>query len=109
VRLAESLGARAIVAATRTGQTARHIARFDPVVPVIAVVPDDAVARRLALTGSVRAIVAPAATGADALSRGIACAKSQGLLAAGDRVVVAAARPDDPAGATTCLEVRDVS
>src|SRR5262245_2057968 len=33
VRLAESLGARAIVAATRTGQTARHIARFDPVVP----------------------------------------------------------------------------
>jgi pyruvate kinase len=108
VRLAESLGARAIVAATRTGQTARHIARFDPVVPVIAVVPDDAVARRLALTGSVRAIVAPAATGADALSRGIERAKSQGLLAAGDRVVVAAARPDDPAGATTCLEVRDV-
>lgn len=108
VRLAEALGARAIVAATRTGQTARHIARFDPLVPVIAVVPDDAVARRLALTGSVRAIVAPAESGADALSRGIARAKECGLLAAGDRIVVAAARPDDPAGATTCLEVRGV-
>ena len=108
VRLAESLDARAIVAATRTGQTARHIARFDPLVPVIAVVPDDAVARRLALTGSVRAIVASAACGADELSLGFAGAKSAGLLAAGDRVFVAAARPDDPPGATTCLEIRDV-
>jgi hypothetical protein len=57
----------------------------------------------------VRAIVAPATSGPDALSRGIARAKGAGMLAAGDRVVVAAARPGDPAGATTCLEVRDVA
>jgi pyruvate kinase len=108
VRLAEATGARAIVAATRTGETARHIARFDPMVPLLAIVPDAAVARRLALTGSVRAIVAPAASGADALERGLARAVEVGALARGDRVVVAAARPGDPRGATTCLEVRVV-
>ncbi len=108
VRFAERLGARAIVAATRTGQTARHIARFDSVVPVIAVVPDAAVARGLALTGSVRALVTPAATAASAVDLGIARAVAAGLVARGDRVVVAAARPGDPAGATTCLEVREV-
>lgn len=108
VRFAERLGARAIVAATRTGQTARHIARFDSVVPVIAVVPDAAVARGLALTGSVHALVAPAATGAGAVERGLERALAAGLVARGDRVVVAAARPGDPPGATTCLEVRVV-
>jgi pyruvate kinase len=108
VRLAESLGARAIVAATRTGETARNIARFDPLVPLVAVVPDDRVARRLALFGSVRAVVAPADSGADALELGLARARSIGLLAQGDRVVVAAARPGDPRGTTTALEVRTV-
>ena len=109
VRLAEAIGARAVVAATRTGETARNIARFDPILPLLAIVPDAAVARRLALTGSVRAVVAPAASGEDALERGLVRAVEIGLLAPGDRVVVAAARPGDPAGATTSLAVRTVT
>ena len=109
VRLAESLGARAIVAATRSGETARLIARFDPCVPLVAIVPDAGVARRLALTGSVRALVASATTGAGAVDLGIARALAAGFVAHGDRVVVAAARLGDPAGATTCLEVRVVA
>jgi pyruvate kinase len=108
VRLAESLGARAIVAATRSGETARLIARFDPCLALIALVPDAAAARRLALTGAVRAVVAPASSGADAVARGIQRAREIGALAAGDRVVVAAARPGDPPGATTSVEVRVV-
>jgi pyruvate kinase len=109
VRLAESLGARAIVAATRSGSTARLIARFDPCVPLVAVVPDAAVARGLALTGSVRAIVVPSASGVDAVARGIAAALAAGIVAKGDRVVVAAARAGDRSGETTCLEVREVA
>ncbi len=103
VRLAESLGAAAIVAVTRSGATARLIARFDPRVPLVAAVPDAAVARRLALTGSVRAVVA------DSVDRGIARAKEVGALAAGDRVVVAGAREGDPDGATTSVETRVVA
>ena len=109
VRMAEAIGARAIVAATRSGQTARHIARFDPGIPLVAIVPDAAVARRLALTGSVRALVAPAPTAAQALQRGISRAVAIGLVRPGDLVVVAGARPDDPPGATTLLDVRSVS
>jgi pyruvate kinase len=105
VRTAEALLCEAIVAATRSGRTARNLARFDPLVPVVAIVPDGATARSLTLTASVRAVVAPASTGVDALRRGLARAVKVGLLAPGARVVVASARPDDPPGMTTEMGV----
>lgn len=108
VRTAETLGCAAVVAATRSGRTARNLARFDPMLPVIAVVPDAGVARSLQLVGSVQAVVAPAATGDGALDAGLARAVSLGWLGPGDRVVVASAQPDDPPGATTALAVRVV-
>ncbi len=108
VRVAEGLSCDAIVAATRSGQTARHVARFDPLVPVVAIVPDERVARRLALVGSVRAVVAPAATADEALEQGIARAVRAGLLVDGARVLVVGAREDDPPGATTALSIRRV-
>lgn len=108
VRAAEALGVEAIVAASRTGGSARNLARFDPLVPVVAIVPDGATARSLAFTGSVRAVVTPAQNGDEALERGLAAAVAAGLLRRGARVVVASARTDDPPGATTCLSVRTV-
>ena len=106
VRSAEALGCEAVVAATRSGRTARNLARFDPLLPIVAIVPDARIARSLALTASVRAVVAPAATGDDALSAGLARAVAAGWLRDGSCVVVASARPDDPPGATTTLCVR---
>jgi pyruvate kinase len=108
VRTAESLRCDAIVAATRSGRTARNLARFDPNLPVVAIVPDERTARSLALVGAVRAVVAPATSGEDALQRGLARAVEAGLLRRGARVVVASARADDPPGATTALAVRTV-
>ncbi|MCE9636529.1 MAG: pyruvate kinase [Planctomycetes bacterium] len=108
VRTAEALGCAAVVAATRSGRTARNLARFDPMLPIVAIVPDERVARSLALTGSVRAVVASATSGDDALARGLARAVECELVRRGDRVVVASARPDDPPGVTTALSVRTV-
>lgn len=108
VRAAESLGADAVVAATRSGQTARNLARFDPTVPLLAIVPDERTARSLTLVGSVRAVVAPAPSAEEALGAGLARAVETGLLRRGARVVVAAARPGDPPGVTTTLTVRVV-
>lgn len=108
VRSAEALGCAAIVAATRSGRTARHIARFDPLLPVIAVVPDARTARSLALVASVRPLVAPAVSGDAALAAGFERAVALGWLRTGDRVVVASARPEDPPGTTTTLGVRVV-
>jgi len=108
VRIAEGLGCEAIVAVTRSGQTARNIARFDPLVPVVAIVPDARTARSLALVGSVRAVVATAATERETLDEGLRRAVDAGFLADGMRVIVAGARAGDPAGATSVLAVRVV-
>lgn len=105
VRAAEDLGAAAVVAATRSGHTARCLARFDPNVTLLAIVPDAAVARSLSLVGSVRAVVAPAASGEEALAIGLSRAAEQGLVPGGARVVVASARAGDPPGVTTTLTV----
>ncbi len=108
VRIAEGLGLDAIVAATRSGQTARHVARFDPLVPVVAIVPSGRTARQLALVGSVRAVVSPAEDAEQSLEEGLVRAVQAGLLPEGARVMIIAAREDDPAGASTILSVRRV-
>jgi pyruvate kinase len=108
VRIAEGLGLDAIVAATRSGQTARHVARFDPQIPVIAIVPSARTARQLALVGSVRAVVSDVATLEEALADGLGKAVRSGMLEDGTRVLVVAARDPDPRGASTILAVRRV-
>ena len=108
VRIAEGLGLDAIVAATRSGQTARHVARFDPQIPIIAIVPSARTARQLALVRSVRAVVSDVATLEEALREGLAAAVGSGLLKDGARVMVIAARDPDPPGASTILAVRRV-
>jgi len=57
--LAERLGARAIVIGTRTGFTARNVARHRPPVPIVALTPDEAVRRRLSLVWGVTAVTVP--------------------------------------------------
>lgn len=108
VRIAEGLGLDAIVAATRSGQTARHVARFDPQCPVIAIVPSARTARQLALVGSVRAVVSDVKTLDEALEDGLGRAVRSGMLPDGARVLVVAARDPDPPGASTILAVRRV-
>src|SRR5207237_857480 len=53
VIVAEELMAASIVAATRTGYTARMIARHRPRIPVLAVTPSAAVATRLCIVWGV--------------------------------------------------------
>jgi len=108
VRIAEGLGVAAIVAVTRSGNTARLVARFDPLVPVIAVVPNERVARRLALVGSVRAVVASGETEDQFLENGLHRAVEAGLLADGSRVLAVGSREGDPRGATTTISIRRV-
>ena len=55
-RAATNVGAAAIVCCTRTGDTARAVARFRPTVPVLAVSPSERTVRELALTWGVRAV-----------------------------------------------------
>jgi len=111
VRLADDLRAAAIVGATRSGRTVFNLARYRSRVPVIALVPDAHVARRLATVRSVQAVVSAKEGGEEGevdFERGLAKALELGLLSSGDLVVVVSARPGDPAGATSVLEVRPI-
>src|SRR5256885_3856033 len=58
-QLARAVNARALVAFTQTGATARRIAAQRPPVPVLAFTPVAAVRSRLTLTWGVETFVAP--------------------------------------------------
>jgi pyruvate kinase len=63
VTLARTGDARAIVAITRRGKTARVLSAFRPDLPIFAVTPGDALARRLVLHRGVEPIVADTSAG----------------------------------------------
>jgi pyruvate kinase len=106
------LGARAIVALTTSGGTARMVARFRPRVPVLAAVHHATVARRLALSSGVVPVEVsfpPAGTPVDrAFGEALAVLKGRGLLAAGDRVVLLCGRPLGGGGGTNLLSIEEV-
>jgi pyruvate kinase len=102
--LAGTLGARAIVAFTRSGATALRISRWRPVVPVVAFTPDEGVARRLAPVWGVLPRLFPAVRSVDdMLGRLDPRLCEAGLARPGDVVVVVAGAPVGEAGRTNFL------
>jgi pyruvate kinase len=109
VELARDLGARAIVALTETGNTARRLSNHRPSVPVIAATPRPETARSLALPWGVVPLVSPRRRTTGALAdAAIETARAAGLVAAGDRVVLTAGLPLGGAGSTNLLKVQVV-
>ncbi|NOS67132.1 MAG: pyruvate kinase [Candidatus Peribacteraceae bacterium] len=89
VTQAISAGAAAIAVMTRTGQTAREIARFRAHLPVIAFTPDASVQRALALSFGVFPLVTPFKNDPETtVVAGIALARKAGLLKKGDRFIL---------------------
>ncbi|MDQ3680903.1 MAG: pyruvate kinase [Actinomycetota bacterium] len=103
---AATVDAAAIVCCSRTGGTARAIARFRPVAPVLAVSPNPRTVRQLALTWGAHAF--PGATRANTdeiVWYATETLVLQGLLTSGDVIVVLAGDPHDPEPATDVLRV----
>jgi pyruvate kinase len=108
-QVARSIGARAIAAFTSSGKTALRVARERPGQPVLAIVTEQPVARRLALAWGVHAIHAQdARTMAEAVTRAARLAREEGFAINGDTVVVAAGIPFGQAGTTNSLRVATV-
>ncbi len=108
-QVARSIGARAIAAFTSSGVTALRVARERPSQPVLAIVTELAVARRLALAWGVHAIHAEdAKTMTEAVTRAGRLAREEGFARHGDTVVVAAGIPFGQAGTTNSLRVTTV-
>ena len=87
--LAERVGARAIAVPTRTGTTARLVARHRPHAPILAFSADQAVRCRLALVWGVAAYALPSLEPVDAVLSGLRDAiRATGTVQAGEPIVL---------------------
>jgi len=94
VNLAHDAAAGAIVTPTVTGRTARLIARHRPRPKIIAPTNTEAVERQLALVWGLHPLLlSNLSPGSDRLEAAVRVALVQGILNAGERVVVLAGHP----------------
>lgn len=89
VTLAASLPASVIVVITKSGQSARDVAKFRPLVPIIAITDGKHVAGHLSLSYAVFPLVCPFEKEFEAtVTNSLAAAVNEGLLRKGDSYVL---------------------
>ncbi len=109
VGLARDLRGRAIITATATGHTAFMTAMHRPEQSIIAVTPDVAIQRRLALAWGVQSVLAERGQNTDEMmANAIARTREAGLLKKGDVVVITAGVPAGVSGHTNLIKVEAV-
>ena len=105
-RMAERVRAKGIVVPTRSGATARRVARHRPGVPIVALTPDESVRRRLSLVWGVTAVTVPWFADTDAMLAGFrAPVRATGLVPDGAPVVVTGGWPFGGPAATNLVHV----
>jgi pyruvate kinase len=108
-QVARTVGARAVAAFTMSGSTALRVSRDRPVPPIMGLVTDASIARRLAVAWGVHAVVTENATGmSDAVRRAVRIAREEGFARPGDVIVVAGGIPFGEPGTTNSLRVATV-
>jgi len=107
--VAENLGAKAVVAFSRTGGTAILVSQRRTTVPILAFTPSERVQALLSLVWGVRTRLLPDAASIDETMRGLDEALlSLGMATRGDAVVVAMGAPSAPEGHTNIMMVHHV-
>lgn len=108
-KAANDIGAKALIAITCSGYTARMMARFHPSQPIIAATPELRVARQLTLIRGVCPVLTKMEDDFDRLlSAAVSGARSQDFLQEGDRVVISAGLPLNVPGNTNMIRVETV-
>lgn len=103
------LGAKAIIAFTESGYTARMVARHRPQPPIIAATPSEATLRRLAVVWGVRPYLAPRYSSTDEMLEEVVDIAVKGNHAvAGDLVIITAGLPLPASGRTNLLKLHVV-
>lgn len=109
-QLARASGARLVAVITRSGFTAREVARERPAVPIVALTGSEYVARQLALVWGVRPLVDSFAGGTEAVIDRLSGRLIEGGYAAsGERAVFVGSLEHHPeAGHTDILHLREL-
>ena len=106
---AQELKAKAIITATQSGFTARHVAKYKPKARIVAVTPRKAVARRLSLTWGVFPLLCPPMANTDEMfAAAIEAALANKYIHNGDLVVITAGVPVGISGTTNLLRIQTV-
>lgn len=104
---AMDLDAKAIIAVTTGGRTARNISAFRPKAPIIAATTSHRVARQMGLCWGVLPMVVSTVSSTDELfAIATASAERSGLVETGDLVVITAGVPVSTTGTTNMLKVQ---
>ncbi|MBP1890388.1 pyruvate kinase [Clostridium moniliforme] len=103
---ANELLASAIVASTQSGATAKRISQCRPECPIIAITPEEKVAKKLAFSWGVYPIVSDRLESTDEMmEKSIEIAEKNELIKKGDTVVIAAGVPVEKVGTTNLMKI----
>lgn len=107
--VAQRVGAKYLVAFTKSGDTARRLARLRSPIPMIAFTPEHATQQQLCLSWGIECEMVPDAASTDEMIVQVDQALGQtGRVQPGDRVVVVAGSPVGVPGKTNTLRVHKV-
>jgi pyruvate kinase len=103
---ARDIRAAAIIAVTKSGQTARRMSKFRPYEPIVAATPKVKTFHQLSLSWGVYPVLAQMQSSSDALFRhAVDCAQQIDMAREGDLVVITAGIPLGTSGTTNILKV----
>jgi pyruvate kinase len=105
-----NLGARAIVAFTKSGSTAGRVSKYRPRAPIVAITPDEVICRRLILYWGVQPVqIATPSSVSSLFTTASAIAKELGLAKADDLVVITGGIPLGLGSTTNLLKVEVIN
>jgi pyruvate kinase len=105
-QVAETVGAAAIVSFTSSGATALRAARERPAAPILALTPNIATARRLALLWGAHCVhVSDITSFTDMVHKAVRTAQREEVARPGERVVITAGVPFGTPGSTNVLRI----
>jgi pyruvate kinase len=103
------VGAKALVAFTMTGETARRLARYRSPIPLLAFTTEPATRSQLSLTWGVETFIVPAVRHTDEMVHEVDSALvNLGRCAIGDKIVIVAGSPPGSPGKTNALRVHRI-
>ncbi|MEQ2455875.1 pyruvate kinase [Flavonifractor hominis] len=106
---AMDLNATAILAATKSGYTAKVISRFRPACPIVALCQTESTRRQLAISWGVYPYLSGQVDSTDRMfSLAVEVARKEGAIKAGDTVVITAGVPIGKSGTTNLIKAQTV-
>ena len=103
---ARDVNARAIIAVTKSGHTARRVSKFRPCEPIVAATPESKTFHQLSLSWGVYPVLALNQSNEESLFvHAVDCAKQIDVVKKGDCVVITAGVPVNTTGNTNLLKV----